>query len=254
MKKVPVSLQLYSLREEAKKYGYIEILKKVSGYGYPAVEFAGFYEKTPQEIRKVLDDLNLKASSCHGAIPKSDNIAKIVDTAKELGYQWHVTGFGANSFNSEDDCKKNAAILQEGALALKKEGIKLAMHNHWFEFDKKFNGKYPHEIVMDSAPDIYAQLDTYWVAVGGANVPEVIKKINKRIPLLHIKDGPINLEQPMTAVGEGQMDWKTIISTADENVLEWLIVELDRCATDMFAAVRKSVSYLVDNGFGLARA
>jgi len=253
VKKIPVSLQLYSLREEAKKYGYIEILRKVSEYGYPAVEFAGFYEKKPAEIRKALDDFCLKVSSCHGAVPKSDNIAAIVDAAKELGCRWHVTGFGPDSFTSEDDCKKNAAILQEGAAALKKEGIGLAMHNHWWEFDKKFNGKYPHQIVMDAAPDVYAQLDTYWTAVGGANVPEIIRQISKRIPLLHIKDGPINREQPMTAAGEGKMDFPKIINAANENVLEWLIVELDRCATDMFEAVRKSISYLVNNGFGRAR-
>lgn len=253
MKKIPVSLQLYSLREEAKKYGYMEILKKVSEYGCGAVEFAGFYEKKPREIRKALDDLGLKASSSHGAVPKSDNIAEIVDAAKELGYQWHVVGFGPDSFASEDECKKNAAILQAGAAALKKEGLGLAMHNHWWEFDKKFNGKYPHQIVMDAAPDVCAQIDTYWAAVAGGNVPEIIKKINKRVPLLHIKDGPINREQPMTAVGGGKMDFAPIINAADENVLGWLIVELDRCATDMLEAVGKSVSYLVNNGFGRAR-
>lgn len=67
------------------------------------------------------------------------------------------------------------------------------------------------------------------------------------------KDGPINREQPMTAVGDGKMDWQTVIGAVNENVLEWLIVELDQCATDMFEAVRKSVRYLVANGFGRAR-
>jgi hypothetical protein len=54
----------------------------------------------------------------------------------------------------------------------------------------------------------------------------------------------------MTAVGEGVMDFPGIIQ-AGEGSTEWLIVELDRCATDMMEAVEKSYKYLV--GKGLAR-
>lgn len=253
MKKYPVSVQLYSLREEVKQSGYVEIFKKVAEFGYVAVELGDLYGKKPAEIKKALDDLGLKVSSNHGAVPKSDNIAQIVDTAKELGYHWHVTGFSRDSFADEEACLKTAEIMQAGAIALKKHGVKLAMHNHAWEFNKKINGRYPHQIVMDAAPDLHAQIDTYWAAAGGANVPEVIKKISSRVPLLHIKDGPMNKEQPMTAVGEGKMDFLPIIESADENILEWLIVEIDRCAGDMCEAVRKSLRYLADNRFGLAR-
>ena len=54
----------------------------------------------------------------------------------------------------------------------------------------------------------------------------------------------------MTAVGEGKMDVPAIVA-AGEGSTEWLIVELDRCATDMMEAVEKSYTYLV--GKGLAR-
>lgn len=250
MKKYPVSVQLYSLREAVEQIGAGKVLQKVAECGYAAVEFAGFYEKTPREIKRVLDDLGLQASSAHGPLPSADNIAQIVDSAKELGYRWHVTGFGPDSFGSGDDCRKNADGLQAGALLLKKEGLRLAYHNHWWEFDRKFNNQYPHQILMESAPDLYAQLDTYWAAVGGVNVPKIISQLNQRIPLLHIKDGPINKDQPMTSVGDGKMVWEPIIRAAHENILEWLIVELDHCATDMLAAVKKSLLYLAQQGFG----
>lgn len=253
LKKYPVAVQLYSLREEAKRIGYIKVLERVSEYGYSAVEFAGFYDKKPREIRKALDDLGLTSSSAHGAVPTNANVAQIVDAAKEIGYKWHVTGFEEKLLTGESDCRKKAELLQAGAEILKKEGLRLAYHNHWWEFDKKFNGKYPHQIIMENAPDVYAQVDTYWAAVGGANVPEITRQLKTRIPMLHVKDGPINKEQPMTAVGEGKMDWKPVMSAINENILEWLIVELDWCATDMFEAVRKSVIYLVNNGFGRAR-
>ena len=34
----------------------------------------------------------------------------------------------------------------------------------------------------------------------------------------------------------------------------WHIVELDRCATDMFEAVERSYDYLVGNGYSRGRA
>jgi sugar phosphate isomerase/epimerase len=39
-------------------------------------------------------------------------------------------------------------------------------------------------------PDIFFEIDTYWVKVAGQNPPEIVKKFGKRAPLLHIKDGP----------------------------------------------------------------
>ena len=41
-----------------------------------------------------------------------------------------------------------------------------------------------------------------------------------------------------------------VIAAADEAVLEWLIVELDACATDMMTAVEGSFRYLTAAGLG----
>jgi sugar phosphate isomerase/epimerase len=68
--------------------------------------------------------------------------------------------------------------------------------------------------------------------------------------MLHIKDGLIDPPQPHTAVGAGKLDMPAIIGAADPNVLEWLVVELDSCATDMMQAVADSYRYLVDAGLG----
>jgi sugar phosphate isomerase/epimerase len=120
MKKHHVAVQLYSLREEVKKIGFIEVLKKVVEYGYPGVEFAGLYGKKPKEIRKIIDDLGLKGCSTHGEFPALENLPQIVDAAKTLGYQCHVTGLGHKQWSTEDECKKTAEKLQASAAALKK--------------------------------------------------------------------------------------------------------------------------------------
>ena len=73
-------------------------------------------------------------------------------------------------------------------------------------------------------------------------------ELGKRAPLLHIKDGPCVKGQPMTAVGDGKVDVPAV-AKAGAATAEWMIVELDSCATDMMAAVKKSYDYLTGKGF-----
>ncbi|MCK5328239.1 MAG: sugar phosphate isomerase/epimerase, partial [Candidatus Latescibacteria bacterium] len=75
----------------------------------------------------------------------------------------------------------------------------------------------------------------------------VVRELGVRAPLLHIKDGPCTKEAPMTAVGEGVVDFRSIVEAAGETA-EWMIVELDRCATDMMEAVATSYTYLIEEG------
>lgn len=251
-KPYPVSVQLYSLRSEAEK-DFPAVLKKLSAFGYAGVEFAGFHKHGPKELRSILDDLNLKTPSIHGAFPTQENLKEIVETAHVLGYRWHVTGYGPDRFTSLDGCMKAAQEFQSAAEMLKKEGLTFGMHNHWWEFDHKFNGKTPHQILMENAPDLVAEIDTYWVKVGGEDPAGVIRDLKGRTPLLHIKDGPLDRNKAMTAVGQGKMDWKSVLAAADESV-KWLVVELDRCDTDMTKAVEDSLAYLVKNGYGRVKA
>jgi sugar phosphate isomerase/epimerase len=76
----------------------------------------------------------------------------------------------------------------------------------------------------------------------------VVAAHKARLPILHIKDGMLEKDGPMTAVGSGKLDMPAIIGAADPTVLEWLVVELDRCATDMMEAVRQSYAYLTAQG------
>ncbi len=251
MKPFPISVQLYSVREAAAK-DFPAVLKRIAGMGYAGVEFAGFHGHTPRELRRIVDDLGLKVSSNHGPMPTKENVNEIIDTAHTLGYTRHVAGFGPNQFTSKADTLKCAEIAQTAAELLKGSGVTFGLHNHWWEFDKQFDGQYPHEIMMAAAPDCFAQIDTYWVKVGGADPAQIVRQYGARAPLLHIKDGPGAKEQSMTAVGAGIMDWKAVIGAAADTT-EWLIVELDRCDTDMFEAVAESCRYLVSNGFARGR-
>ena len=83
------------------------------------------------------------------------------------------------------------------------------------------------------------EVDTYWAAVGGQDpgaVPALLGRLGDRVRYLHVKDGPVTKDDPMTAVGAGRMPVAEILAACPS--AEWHVVELDRCATDMLTAVR----------------
>ena len=246
----PIGLQLYSLREQAER-DFPGVLKQVSKMGYIGVEYAGLHGYSAKEIAKIINDLGLKSCSSHGPMPTKDNISQLAEQAHILGYKYIVTGFGADDVKTLDAVKLTAEKFAEGAELAKQSGLKLCMHNHEWEFDKQFEGKTPYEIIMEAAPELLSELDIYWAAYAKINVVEIMQRWNKRIPLLHVKDGDLTQDRVHKAVGEGKVAIKDIIEAADTNVLEWLIVELDACNTDMTEAVAKSINWLAENGLGI---
>ncbi len=105
-----------------------------------------------------------------------------------------------------------------------------------------------YDILLAEAPGIFSELDVYWCAYAKANPVEIVSKYKSRLPFLHIKDGTLKEGEAHTAVGAGALDMPGIIGAADPNVLKWLIVELDSCATDMLTAVKESYTYLTSKG------
>lgn len=252
MKKYPVSIQLYSVREDAKK-DFVSVLKKIASFGYPGVEFAGLHGMNPKEVRKIIDDLGMKASSAHGPMPDRNNANEIIDTAKTLGYTCHISGRGKDQFLDKAGTEKSGEDFLNACEALKGSGISFGIHNHWWEFDKRFDGRLAMDVALARAPEAVCEVDTYWVKVGGEDPATVITDLGKRVRFLHIKDGPLDRDKNMTAVGKGKMSWKPILTAAQSCPVEWIVVELDRCDTDMLTAVHESIQYLVDQGFGIGK-
>jgi sugar phosphate isomerase/epimerase len=250
--KPPVSLQLYALREKTKT-DLFGALKDVAAAGYVGVEGGGLYGRKPAELRKMLDDLGLVASSAHVDVPTPENLKEIVETANALGYNMVINSREPHKFAGPDGVKRVAGELQKSSELLKPHGLKFGYHNHWWEFEVT-EGRSKYEQIMELAPDLFSELDIYWAAnFGAVDVPAVIARYRSRIPLLHVKDGPLVKGQPHTAVGAGRMDVTACIRAADPKVLQWLVVELDYCATDMVAAVQQSCRWLTQQGLGRGR-
>ncbi|MGF1449570.1 MAG: sugar phosphate isomerase/epimerase family protein [Opitutales bacterium] len=252
----PISIQLYTLREQVKEQGFPQILEKVATFGYTAVEFAGFGGHSAEEAAGFLKEFGLKASSIHGGLPTEDNLEEALANAERFGYQTHIGGFGREHFQEPAKLDEVVGWVQKAVALLEGKGLRVGLHNHEFEFDKLWDGKLPHERLRDEVPGVFFQLDTYWVETGmkllgpeaGRTLLTILEAFGERVKNPHIKDGPCVRGEPMTAVGKGSMDWKAVFAAMPETV-EWLVVELDHCATDMLEAVEESYKFLTGEGY-----
>ncbi|MFA5864801.1 MAG: sugar phosphate isomerase/epimerase [Phycisphaerae bacterium] len=250
--KKPISVQLYSVREAAGK-DFPSVLKRIAQIGYAGVEFAGLHNFEAKEIARIVKDLGMTASSAHVALPTKENVEQLAQDATVLGYKFLISGFGSDAMKTEDGVRECAEKFAQASELVKPYGLQFGMHNHWWEFDRKFGGKTPYEIFLNTAPEMFSELDIYWSSKAGADTVKVVRTWGKRIPLLHVKDGDLGEKIVHKAVGDGKVPVQSIITAADDSVLQWVVVELDACETDMFEAVEKSYDWLVEKGLGRGR-
>lgn len=250
--KKPIALQLYSVRREAEK-DYPGTLKRTAGIGYAGVELAGTQGRTLAEVNRIIRDLGMAVSSYHSSLVTKDTLQQMLDDTALLGCTVVVSGWKREDWDSLEGIRRAAEAFQRSAELLKPHGLLLACHNHWWEL-KDFGGTRGLEHFFALAPDAHAELDVYWAArFGEVDVPAFARKWRRRVPLMHVKDGPLVEGLPHTAVGEGKMDIPAVVRAADPSFLQWLIVELDECGTDMFQAVEDSYRYLISTGLGVGR-
>ena len=76
--------------------------------------------------------------------------------------------------------QKTAELLNRGAEQAKEAGIRLAYHNHAFEFQPMSGGKTGYDVFIRSfSPDMFFELDVFWVKVGGVDPVSQIHYLKK---------------------------------------------------------------------------
>lgn len=243
----PIAIQLYSLREDSGK-DFAGTIRKIASMGYAGVETAGFAGTTVQDAAKLFKELGLSVTSAHSPLPLGDKQNEVLDTMAALECKYLIcASLPRETFTSVDQIKANCDKLGEANAVARQHGLTLFYHNHDWEY-QLVGDKRAYEIMLECLdPTIKLELDTYWIKAAGCDPVEIVKRFGSRVPLLHIKDGPAVRGQPMTAVGDGVVDVHSIIA-AGQSTAEWLIVEIDQCATDMLEAVEKSYAYLTGEG------
>ena len=252
-----IALQLYTVREQIKQ-DIAGTLHKIAEVGFEAVETAFWPENiSVKQAGKYLKDAGLAVSSAHVELPiadKKDAMLEIAETFNCKRVIWH--GWPEDKrYSSLEGTKQLVDIYNESNDFAKTHGLQFGLHNHWWEYRNKVDGRYVYEVLLESVePDIFFEIDTYWVKVAGHDPAAIVAKFGKRAPLLHIKDGPAKWSDelpkdnpdPMVAVGRGAQDFPAIVQAANGST-EWMIVEMDKTATDVFQAIQDSYDYLVKN-------
>ena len=230
----PPALQLYTVREQlaADRKG---TLARVAGFGYGAVEPFGILAD-PAALAADLAAAGLAVCSVH-ATPAAGQADAVIAAAQALGADTVIVP------HQPPDRFADAAGVSE----LATDGLRLGYHNHDFELAVAIGGRPALEVLAGALHEsVVLEVDTYWAAVGGQDVPALLRRLGERVRYLHVKDGPVTRDDPMTAVGSGRMPVAEVLAAAP--AAEWHVVELDRCGTDMMTAVGDSLAWLAAHG------
>lgn len=238
----PIALQLYSIRDKLKD-NFEAGVRRIADMGYVGVEPAGFPGTTPVMAAKLFRNLDLAVPSVHTSLPVRETKEKTLDLMNILGSKRIVSGLGPADFETIHAIRRSCDRFNEASVVAAKNGMTFGIHNHWWEY-LPIDDQYVYQVMLEHlASEIFFEIDTYWIKTAGLDPAIVVRELGARVPLLHIKDGPCRQGEPMTAVGDGIMDFHSIVE-AGSTTIEWMIVELDSCATDMMEAVKKSYEYL----------
>jgi sugar phosphate isomerase/epimerase len=241
----PVAVQLYSVREQlaADRPG---VLQRLAGFGYRAVEPFDVLTD-PDTLRAELDEAGLAVSSVHTR-PFGDDAEAALAGAVAVGAGTVIVPhIPPPRFADADGIRAVAADLNDAARRAAQHGLRLGYHNHDFELSTLVGGRPALEVLAGQLdPEVILEVDTYWAAVGGQPVPELLGRLGPRVRYLHVKDGPVTKDDPNTVLGAGKMPIAEIL--AANPAVEWHVVEFDACATDVLEAVAESLTWLVNHG------
>jgi len=225
---IPVALQLYSLKHDCSK-DFPGIVKKVSEMGYTGVEFAGYYDYSAEDIKKILDENGLACAGTHIGLPTllGDELKKTVEFNQKIGNQYLIVpGLSQEYTSSINAWKKTADIFNDIAEKLKNYSMLVGYHNHSEEFSE-MEGQIPFDIFFSNTkPEVIMQLDIGNAMHVGVDTNALLKKYPGRAITLHVKE--YSKTNPNALVGEGDVNWKEITETCiTAGKTKWYIIEYE---------------------------
>lgn len=243
-----IALQLYSVYEECGK-DFPGVLAKVAKMGYDGVEFAGYYNTSAAELRKMIDDLGIKAAGTHIGIETllGDELKKTVEYNQVIGNKFLIVpGLPEERIASRAAWLDTAKLFNEIAEKLKSENMYIGYHSHAGDF-KPLEGEWPWDTFYGNlSQDVVMQLDMGNAMSGGVSsqgLVDILKKYPGRARSVHMKEFSATNEKAI--VGEGDVNWKEIIATCHaQGVTEWYVIEQESHAYPPMECVERCLRNL----------
>lgn len=278
-----IGVQAMMLKESVAEIGAFETLRRVRDIGYRAIEVSQIpmVEENIAQLERARNELGIDIAALSAGLAASpggndsleEDLDKIVADSHRLGTE--MVRIGMLPFEAMgsldrllDFCERTDAYAQR----LADSGIRLYYHNHHVEF-AKFDGRLMLDIIADRAPNVGLELDVHWLQRGGVNPVSVIEQYAGRVRMVHLKDYRIgklpdsafealakgDIAGFMTAfagvvqfgeVGEGNLDFASIIPASIASGAEYLLVEQDDLyGRTVWQALQTSHDNLVSLGF-----
>lgn len=229
-----IGLQLYTIREEMQRDSQ-EALRRVAAIGYEYVEGAGYndgklYGKSPKVFKALLESYDLKMPSGHvGWEAMKDDPERAAATFREAGQSYAVIPYWPEEKRTAEGYGELVEILNNSAKVFANYGLKVAYHNHDFEFNKMVAGRRPMDMLLAEVdPEtVHFELDLYWITRAGSDYQKYFGEHAGRFPLWHVKDMDDTPEKFFAAVGEGVIDWPEVFQREDQSGMQFFFVEQD---------------------------
>jgi sugar phosphate isomerase/epimerase len=272
--KVPLGLQLYSVRELLPK-DYEGTLKQLGAIGFREVESAGYYNHSTAQIKQAMSAAGLHLVSAHyGSDDLHQKLDEIISFNKELGVSYIICSFPgfkdpsrvagltpkqrSSAFNLQD-WRWNAEQFNTIGAKVSAAGLKFGYHNHTMEFHKT-DGVVPYDelLRLTDPAHVTMEMDCGWVTVGGANPVEYLRKYPTRISLLHIKDfknitpeSSIENVPTIVELGQGSIDYRPIFQQAAKSgVVKHCFVEQEGYNVPPMEGLKIDADYMHNLGIG----
>lgn len=286
MNKVNIGVISMVMKDVIAAKGIYETLRQFSGLGYHYLEVSQL-EMSPEniaELKRASDDFAIRipviTAPLQGmgiSIPGRSSYSldtdfdRIVGDCNTLGSTIVRIGSLPPQFAvSAEKYAEFAGQCEEAAGKLSAHGIQLYYHNHNWEF-ARFGNLYGLDIIRENTDKLGFEIDVHWAWRGGVDPVKLIRRFAGRCDLIHLKDYRIAAPDPnliksgdMRAIfgalqnstqfaelGEGSLDFKSIIDAALETGTKYFFIEQDDTyGRDPMESLRISADYLRKLGFG----
>lgn len=243
--RTPIGLQLYSVRKDCER-DLPGVIAAVAKMGYKGVEFAGYYNRSAKELRKMLDDNGIVCCGTHTGLDTllGDNLARTIEFNKTLGNKYLVVpGLPGKYRESHQAWLDTAKLFNEIAEKVKPQGMLVGYHNHSVEF-KAMDGELPWDTFYgNTKKEVIMQLDVGNAIIGGVDPLPYLYKYPERAITVHVKEH--SKANPKALVGDGDVNWKAFFALCRAvGSTEWFIVEYESDAYPPLESVERCLKNL----------
>ena len=240
MKKIPIGVQLYSVREDCAR-DLPGTLAAVAEMGYDGVEFAGYYGYSAEDLRRMLDANGLQCCGTHTGLNTllGDALKTTVEFNQVLGNRYLVVpSLPLERRSSNSAWRETGALFSEIAEKLKPYDMRTGYHNHMVEFEA-VEGETGFDTFFSSThPDVIMQLDIGNALHGGANPLDYLRRHPQRLDTIHLKE--YAAKKPNVLLGEGDVDWTQVFEVCENlGSTEWYIIEQETYPVPPMESIRR---------------